>query len=82
MHTFARYLFNCLLPVDVDLAYMIGMRAMRWASSHHQSLPLDKATHPILSMKYNQPCSYGINCCVNNVFQREEKINKFLSQDL
>ncbi|XP_071117223.1 zinc finger SWIM domain-containing protein 5-like [Haliotis cracherodii] len=29
MHTFARYLFNCLLPVDVDLAYMIGMRAMR-----------------------------------------------------
>ena len=29
MHTFARFLFSSLLGVDVQLAYMVGMRAMR-----------------------------------------------------
>ncbi|XP_043941836.1 zinc finger SWIM domain-containing protein 5 [Protopterus annectens] len=29
MHTFAKYLFSALLPHDADLAYKIGLRAMR-----------------------------------------------------
>jgi len=29
MHNFAKYLFNALLPYDPDLAYNIGLRAMR-----------------------------------------------------
>lgn len=29
MHTFAKYLFTALLPHDTDLAYKIGLRAMR-----------------------------------------------------
>ncbi|XP_077981379.1 zinc finger SWIM domain-containing protein 5-like [Glandiceps talaboti] len=29
MHTFSRYLFNALLSFDTDLAYRIGLRAMR-----------------------------------------------------
>lgn len=29
MHTFARFLFTSLLPFDVDLAYNIGIKAMR-----------------------------------------------------
>ncbi|XP_074640824.1 zinc finger SWIM domain-containing protein 5-like [Tubulanus polymorphus] len=29
MHTFAKYMFNSLLPHDVDLAYRVGLRAMR-----------------------------------------------------
>ncbi|RWS16826.1 zinc finger SWIM domain-containing protein 4-like protein [Dinothrombium tinctorium] len=29
MHTFAKYLFNALLPYDPDLAYRVGLRAMR-----------------------------------------------------
>ncbi|XP_030638611.1 zinc finger SWIM domain-containing protein 6-like [Chanos chanos] len=29
MHTFARYLFTCLLPHDADLAYKVALRAMR-----------------------------------------------------
>ncbi|XP_069127958.1 zinc finger SWIM domain-containing protein 5-like [Argopecten irradians] len=29
MHTFAKFLFNSLLPHDQDLAYRIGLRAMR-----------------------------------------------------
>ncbi|XP_076307460.1 zinc finger SWIM domain-containing protein 5-like isoform X1 [Tachypleus tridentatus] len=29
MHTFARYLFTALLPYDPDLAYSVGLRAMR-----------------------------------------------------
>ncbi|XP_063302044.1 zinc finger SWIM domain-containing protein 4 [Pelobates fuscus] len=29
MHTFARFLFNTLLPHDADLAYQIALRAMR-----------------------------------------------------
>ncbi|XP_064605043.1 zinc finger SWIM domain-containing protein 5-like [Liolophura sinensis] len=29
MHTFARYLFTSLLPYDQDLAYRVGLRAMR-----------------------------------------------------
>ena len=30
MHTFARYLFSSLLPYDPDLAYRVGLRAMRF----------------------------------------------------
>lgn len=29
MHTFAKYLFNSLLAYDPDLAYSVGLRAMR-----------------------------------------------------
>lgn len=29
MHTFAKYLFTALLPHDTDLAYKLGLRAMR-----------------------------------------------------
>lgn len=29
MHTFAKYLFNSLLGHDQDLAYRVGLRAMR-----------------------------------------------------
>ena len=29
MHTFGRYLFQTLLPYDEDLAYKVGLRAMR-----------------------------------------------------
>ncbi|VDI08643.1 Hypothetical predicted protein [Mytilus galloprovincialis] len=29
MHTFAKFMFSCLQPVDEDLAYQIGLRAMR-----------------------------------------------------
>lgn len=29
MHTFAKYLFTALLPHDADLAYKVGLRAMR-----------------------------------------------------
>uniref|UniRef100_A0A671NPP9 Zinc finger SWIM domain-containing protein 6 n=1 Tax=Sinocyclocheilus anshuiensis TaxID=1608454 RepID=A0A671NPP9_9TELE len=29
MHTFAKYLFTCLLPHDAELAYKIALRAMR-----------------------------------------------------
>lgn len=29
MHTFAKYLFTALLPHDTDLAYKMGLRAMR-----------------------------------------------------
>ncbi len=32
MHTFAKYLFTALLPHDTDLAYKLGLRAMRWDS--------------------------------------------------
>lgn len=32
MHTFAKYLFSALLPYDAELAYSIGLRAMRWVS--------------------------------------------------
>lgn len=30
MHTFAKYLFTCLLPHDAELAYKIALRAMRY----------------------------------------------------
>lgn len=30
MHTFAKFLFNSLLPHDQDLAYRVGLRAMRY----------------------------------------------------
>lgn len=30
MHTFAKYLFTALLPYDSDLAYSVGLRAMRF----------------------------------------------------
>ncbi len=33
MHTFAKYLFTCLLPHDAELAYKIALRAMRWVST-------------------------------------------------
>lgn len=29
MHTFGRYLFQTLLPYNEDLAYKVGLRAMR-----------------------------------------------------
>lgn len=29
MHTFAKFLFNALIPYDADLAYAVGLRAMR-----------------------------------------------------
>ena len=29
MHTYARFLFSSLLPYDPDLAYKVGLRAMR-----------------------------------------------------
>ncbi|KAL3868641.1 hypothetical protein ACJMK2_041424 [Sinanodonta woodiana] len=29
LHTFSKFLFNCLLPHDQDLAYRIGLRALR-----------------------------------------------------
>ena len=29
MHTYARFLFSGLLPYDPDLAYKVGLRAMR-----------------------------------------------------
>jgi len=29
MHTFAKYMFNSILPHDPDLAYKVGLRAMR-----------------------------------------------------
>ena len=29
MHTFSKYLFTALLPHDADLAYKVGLRAMR-----------------------------------------------------
>jgi len=32
MHTFAKYLFTCLLPHDAELAYRIALRAMRWVT--------------------------------------------------
>lgn len=32
MHTFAKFLFTALLPHDVNLAYDIGLRAMRYGS--------------------------------------------------
>uniref|UniRef100_A0A8C9U192 Zinc finger, SWIM-type containing 5 n=1 Tax=Scleropages formosus TaxID=113540 RepID=A0A8C9U192_SCLFO len=38
MHTFAKYLFTALLPHDADLAYKIGLRAMR--------LPVLESTAP------------------------------------
>ncbi|XP_047662427.1 zinc finger SWIM domain-containing protein 5 isoform X2 [Tachysurus fulvidraco] len=38
MHTFAKYLFTALLPHDTDLAYKIGLRAMR--------LPVLESTAP------------------------------------
>lgn len=33
MHTFARFLFSSLLPYDPDLAYRVGLRAMRYVST-------------------------------------------------
>ena len=30
MHTFTKYLFNSLLPHDEDLAYRVGLRALRY----------------------------------------------------
>ena len=30
MHTYARFLFSSLLPYDPDLAYRVGLRAMRY----------------------------------------------------
>lgn len=33
MHTFAKFLFTSLLPHDPDLAYQIGLRAIRYARS-------------------------------------------------
>uniref|UniRef100_A0A9J7X3C9 ZSWIM4-8 C-terminal domain-containing protein n=1 Tax=Cyprinus carpio carpio TaxID=630221 RepID=A0A9J7X3C9_CYPCA len=38
MHTFAKYLFTCLLPHDAELAYKIALRAMR--------LPVLESTAP------------------------------------
>uniref|UniRef100_A0A8C1MAQ7 Zinc finger SWIM domain-containing protein 5-like n=1 Tax=Cyprinus carpio TaxID=7962 RepID=A0A8C1MAQ7_CYPCA len=38
MHTFAKYLFTALLPHDTDLAYKLGLRAMR--------LPVLESTAP------------------------------------
>ncbi|XP_034094819.1 zinc finger SWIM domain-containing protein 6 isoform X1 [Gymnodraco acuticeps] len=38
MHTFAKYLFTCLLPHDVELTYNIALRAMR--------LPVLESTAP------------------------------------
>ena len=32
MHTYAKFLFLALLPHDPDLAYRIGLRAMRYPS--------------------------------------------------
>lgn len=32
MHTFAKYLFNALLPFDPDTAHKVGLRAMRWVT--------------------------------------------------
>ena len=32
MHTFAKYLFSSLLPFDNDLAFRVGLRAMRYVN--------------------------------------------------
>ena len=37
MHTFAKYLFSSLLPYDPDLAFRVGLRAMRCVLSHTSS---------------------------------------------
>lgn len=34
MHTFAKFLFNALLPFDSELAYNVGLRAMRYVRRH------------------------------------------------
>lgn len=34
MHTFARFLFVALLDYYPDLAYEVGLRAMRWVYTH------------------------------------------------
>ncbi|XP_064476945.1 zinc finger SWIM domain-containing protein 5-like isoform X2 [Ornithodoros turicata] len=46
MHTFARYLFGALLPYDGDLAYSVGLRAMRLPVLENQDEPDD----PVASM--------------------------------
>lgn len=47
MHTFAKYLFTCLLPHDAELAYKIALRAMRWVSTGHTGdTPLPKPSRP------------------------------------
>ncbi|TRZ20015.1 hypothetical protein HGM15179_007164 [Zosterops borbonicus] len=35
MHTFAKYLFTCLLPHDAELAYKSALRAMRYVFTNH-----------------------------------------------
>lgn len=35
MHTFAKYLFTCLLPHDAELAYKSALRAMRYVFTSH-----------------------------------------------
>lgn len=37
MHTFAKYLFTCLLPHDAELAYKIALRAMRYVPTAQPS---------------------------------------------
>ncbi|XP_029837511.4 zinc finger SWIM domain-containing protein 5 [Ixodes scapularis] len=44
MHTFARYLFGALLPYDADLAYSVGLRAMRLPILENQEEPDDPGT--------------------------------------
>jgi len=33
MHTFAKFLFSSLLSYEPDLAFRVGLRAMRWVTS-------------------------------------------------
>ena len=35
MHTFAKFMFNSLLTYDQNLAYCVGLRAMRFVEGEH-----------------------------------------------
>ncbi|XP_039944969.1 zinc finger SWIM domain-containing protein 6-like isoform X2 [Hirundo rustica] len=45
MHTFAKYLFTCLLPHDAELAYKSALRAMRLLVLESMA-PLGDTSHP------------------------------------
>ncbi|XP_023225369.1 zinc finger SWIM domain-containing protein 4-like [Centruroides sculpturatus] len=48
MHTFAKYLFTALLPYDPDLAYSVGLRAMRLPILEEQD-DLEESNHPVIN---------------------------------
>ncbi|XP_071800276.1 zinc finger SWIM domain-containing protein 6-like [Asterias amurensis] len=52
MHTFGRYLFQTLLPYDEDLAYKVGLRAMRLPILEEVSTNPSSAANSVLMGRY------------------------------